>query len=157
MAEELLRHVTDLYGAGLARVVELARGECPELVARLGTDDLVGALLVLHDLHPDDLSTRVAAALDSVRPLLAQHGGDVELLAIDADAGAVLLRLLGSCHGCPSSTVTLRNAVEAAIARAAPEIAYVDVEEEAPATPVPVTLRAGPSYEHCPTELEVAP
>ena len=84
------------------------------------------------------------------------HGGDVELLGIDAAAGAVHLNLLGSCHGCPSSTVTLRMAVETAIAEAAPEIFIIDVElptEDAPPVgePVPITLGAKkPVYEECP-------
>ena len=39
------------------------------------------------------------------------------------------LRLLGSCDGCPSSAVTLRDAVERAIVEAAPEIVIIDVEE----------------------------
>jgi Fe-S cluster biogenesis protein NfuA len=134
---ELLRLLTELYGAGLARVVELAGTEAPGLLARLVDDALVGSLLVAHDLHPDELAARVAAALESVRPFLAAHGGGVDLLDLDSARGAVHLRLLGSCDGCPSSAVTLRMAVERAIAEAAPEIAIIDVEEsarEAPAT-----------------------
>ena len=72
-----------------------------------------------------------AAALESVRPFLGAHGGDVELLGLDGAIGAVHLRLLGSCDGCPSSAVTLRTAVESAIAEAAPEIVIIDVEEPA--------------------------
>ena len=83
----------------------------------------------MHDLHPDDLAARVAAALDSVRPFLAGHGGDVELLDLDDAVGAVHLRLLGSCDGCPSSAVTLQKAVERAILEAAPEIVIIDVEQ----------------------------
>ena len=64
--------------------------------------------------------TRVERALDRCGPFLGQHGGDVELLDIDEDAGAVRLRLLGSCDGCPSSAVTLQHAVERAIVEAAP-------------------------------------
>ena len=52
-----------------------------------------------------------------------------ELLAVDDELGAVKLRLLGSCDGCPSSAVTLQGAVEAAILEAAPEVARIDVEE----------------------------
>ena len=128
-AEEILRLVTELYGAGLARVVELVRQRAPDLLAELADDELVGSLMVVHDLHPDDLATRVAAALESVRPFLGAHGGDVELLGLDGAVGAVHLRLLGSCDGCPSSAVTLRTAVESAIAEAAPEIVIIDVEE----------------------------
>ena len=127
-AEELLRLVTELYGAGLARVVELARAGTPDMLAAMTDDELVASLLVVHGLHPDDVVTRVAAALDSVRPLLGAHGGDVELLGIDEAASTVHLRLLGSCDGCPSSAVTLQHAVEVAILEAAPEILVIDVE-----------------------------
>jgi Fe-S cluster biogenesis protein NfuA len=138
-AEELLRLVTELYGAGLARIVELVAADDPVLVRRLAADELVAGLLIVHGLHPDSLVARVQRALDSVRPYLGQHGGDVELLDVDGGAGAVHLRLLGSCHGCPSSAVTLRDAVERAIVDAAPEIGTIDVDEPAPepvSTPV---------------------
>jgi Fe-S cluster biogenesis protein NfuA len=161
-AEEMLGLVTELYGGGLARIVEVVGGSDPATLERLAHDELISSLLLVHGLHPDDLSTRVARALEGVRPMLASHGGDVELLDIDAEAGAVHLNLLGSCHGCPSSTVTLRMAVETAIAEAAPEIFIIDVElptEETPpvGTPVPITLGAKkPVYEECPAELVTA-
>ena len=112
-AEELVRLVTELYGAGLARVVEVlgAEGDTAAARARLLDDDLVASLLHVHGLHPEGLMARVEGALAGVRPFLAQHGGDVELVDIDPDAGAVLVRLLGSCDGCPASSVTLRQAV----------------------------------------------
>ncbi len=128
-AEELLRLVTELYGAGLARVVQLVQEEAPELLRSMVDDELLGSLLVVHDLHPDDLAARVAAALDSVRPFLHGHGGDVVLLDLDESRAAIHLRLLGSCDGCPSSAVTLKMAVEQAIAEAAPEILIIDVEQ----------------------------
>ncbi|MCU1352581.1 MAG: hypothetical protein JWM05_1790 [Acidimicrobiales bacterium] len=158
-AEELVRVVTDLYGAGLARVVALVGERAPDLVGVLARDQLVAGLLAVHDLHPDGLTPRVEAALDSVRPLLAGHGGDVELLDVDAGAGAVRLRLLGSCDGCPSSASTLRHAVEEAIVAAAPEVGIIDVEEPttvaAGAGSVPITLGAKPAHESCPTEPAV--
>jgi Fe-S cluster biogenesis protein NfuA len=139
-AEELLALVTDLYGAGLTRIVEVVGAEAPDVVARLVDDDLVGSLFVVHGLHPLDLTARVGAALDSVRPFLAAHGGDVELLAADEAAGAVHLRLLGSCDGCPSSAVTLRRSVEQAILDAAPEVVTIDVDAPTSHTTIPVIL-----------------
>jgi Fe-S cluster biogenesis protein NfuA len=149
-AEELLRLVTELYGAGLAQVMELVQAEAPQLVGRLAADDLVGSLLLVHDLHPDALAMRVETALESVRPFLAAHGGDVELLAIDDAAGAVQLRLLGSCDGCPSSAVTLQHAVQRAIVEAAPEIVRIDVDAASPDTSVPVALGRTPAAAYDP-------
>jgi Fe-S cluster biogenesis protein NfuA/nitrite reductase/ring-hydroxylating ferredoxin subunit len=81
----------------------------------------------VHGLHPYDVTTRVENALESVRPYLGTHGGDVELLEV-SEEGVVRLRLLGSCDGCPSSSVTLSLAVEGAVEAAAPEIVSIEVE-----------------------------
>jgi Fe-S cluster biogenesis protein NfuA/nitrite reductase/ring-hydroxylating ferredoxin subunit len=130
-AEELVRVVVDLYGAGLERLLEIVH-ECGRLdddvLDRLAADDLVASLLAVHGLHPDDVETRVVRALDSVRPYLGSHGGDVEFLGLTED-GAARLRMLGSCDGCPSSSVTLTLAVETAIQAAAPEVSGIEVEE----------------------------
>ncbi len=150
---EVLRLVTELYGAGLARILELAAGAAG-LVDEMAADELVASLLLVHGLHPESLESRLGAALSSVRPLLARHGGDVELLDVDEAAGAVRLRLLGSCDGCPSSALTLKMAVERAIAEAAPEIVTVDVDEPAKSPgAIAVALSRKPSYESCPAEM----
>jgi Fe-S cluster biogenesis protein NfuA len=139
LIEEALGLVTELYGGGLARVLDLVDEEAK---ARLATDELVGSLLILHDLHPMTLEDRVRAALDEVRPYLGSHGGDVEVLGVDAAAGVLHLKMLGACDGCPSSAVTLQMAVREAIAGAAPEIVDITVEEATPvATPVQLGRR----------------
>jgi Fe-S cluster biogenesis protein NfuA/nitrite reductase/ring-hydroxylating ferredoxin subunit len=124
LAEEVVRLVVELYGAGLERTVELAG---PQALDRLVEDELVASLLVLHDLHPKDTETRVVEALEQVRPSLGSHAGGVELLGVDTD-GVVHLRLEGSCDGCPSSTMTVKLAIERAIEEAAPEVTAVEVE-----------------------------
>lgn len=164
--EEVVRLVSELYGVGLERVLAIVGKSSSELVADLAADELVASLLIVHGLHPDDLERRVEGALESVRPFLAQHEGDVELLDIDASVGAVHLRLLGSCDGCPSSSVTLQLAVETAINEAAPEIVIIDVEAHDPSVVpagtangngTPVALGRKPAYESCPSEVaEVA-
>jgi Fe-S cluster biogenesis protein NfuA len=140
-AEECIRLVTELYGAGLNNIMELLvdNGDVAVL-DRIVSNGLVHNLLVLHGLHPFEIGSRIDVALDKVRPYLASHGGDVEVLVIDEEVGAITIRLLGSCDGCPSSAVTLKTAVEEAIHQAAPEIAHIIVdgwvEPEAPATPI---------------------
>jgi len=139
-AEELVRLVADLYGAGLERVLDLMHdlGRLDEeALSALAGDGLVSSLLLVHGLHPYDVTTRVEQALDSVRPYLGSHGGDVELLDVTAD-GVVRLRLLGSCDGCPSSSVTLTLAVEGAVETAAPEVTAIEVEAEAAADAGPL-------------------
>lgn len=129
-AEELVQVLVEVYGAGLERIVDIlhddeAQGEAP--LVRLADDEFVASLLILHGLHPIDTETRVERALDKVRPYLGSHAGGCEFLGID-EAGIVHLRLEGSCHGCPSSTLTVKLAIESAIEAAAPEIAGIEVE-----------------------------
>jgi Fe-S cluster biogenesis protein NfuA len=128
-AQELMQAVLDLHGAGFARVLarlaEMGEPGRP-ILDGLVQDELVGSLLLLHGLHPLDLETRVQQALDTVRPYLRSHGGEVTLLGV-AD-GVVRLRMQGSCHGCPSSSATLRLNIEEAIANAAPDATAIEVE-----------------------------
>jgi Fe-S cluster biogenesis protein NfuA len=132
-AEELVRLVVDLYGAGLERLLDVVHeygGLTDDVLDALAGDDLVASLLLVHGLHPYGVETRIEQALTSVRPYLGSHGGDVELLEV-TPGGTVRLRMLGSCDGCPSSSVTLKLAVEGAIQAAAPEITEIEVEEPA--------------------------
>ncbi|MFF5210881.1 NifU family protein [Streptosporangium sp. NPDC000396] len=127
-AEELVRVLVELYGAGLERVMEIVtEAEAAEVLHRMAADDLVAALLVLHDLHPLSTEERVRAALEDIRPYLGAHEGDVELLDVD-EGGVARLRLRGTCHGCPSSQLTVTDAIERAVVQAAPEVSRVDVE-----------------------------
>jgi Fe-S cluster biogenesis protein NfuA len=140
-ATEAVQALVELYGEALARFVA---GVDPT------EDELLSHLLLVHDLHPVDVETRVRQALDDVRPYLGSHGGDVELVAVEE--GVARVRLGGTCNGCPSSTVTLRNAIEEAIMRAAPELEGVDAEGVT--EPQPALLQIGSLQ--CPTELQRA-
>jgi Fe-S cluster biogenesis protein NfuA/nitrite reductase/ring-hydroxylating ferredoxin subunit len=144
-AEELVRAVVDLYGKGLERMLDTlydAGRLDDDALDALAGDELVAGLLVVHGLHPYDLRTRVERALDSVRPYLGSHGGDVELIEV-TEGQVVRLRLLGSCDGCPSSSVTLTLAVEGAVEAAAPEVTGIEVETPEPhAAPVLIPVEA---------------
>jgi Fe-S cluster biogenesis protein NfuA/nitrite reductase/ring-hydroxylating ferredoxin subunit len=123
-AEELVRSVVDLYGAGLERVVAVldGTGELDRLVA----DPLVESLLLLHGLHPLGVDERIERALDQVRPYLGSHAGGVEYVGVDED-GVAHLRLHGSCDGCASSNRTVELAISGAVEAAAPEVTAIDV------------------------------
>ncbi len=124
-AEQLVGEVTDLYGAGLERIFTMAVQAQPTLADALVADNLIASLLLVHGLHPHDVERRIEDALDSVRPYLGSHGGDVHLLEVDEQV--VRLQFAGSCKSCPSSSVTLELAVEDAVRAAAPEISSIEV------------------------------
>lgn len=127
-ANETVAALLDLYGEALERIVAAVSEVDPQgrVATTLGEDELVSHVLLLHDLHPAPLEGRVEAALDEVRPYLASHGGAVELKGIEE--GVVRLALEGSCSGCPSSTVTLKLAIEDAIHKAAPDVEGIEAE-----------------------------
>jgi Fe-S cluster biogenesis protein NfuA/nitrite reductase/ring-hydroxylating ferredoxin subunit len=134
LAEELVSAVVQMYGAGLERIVGslLAGGEEGErLAAALAEEDLVAALLLIHDLHPVPLAQRVQDALEHVRPYMESHGGDVELLSLEEGVARISLR--GSCSDCAASAVTLELAIKQALEEAAPDLEGLEVEGVAPA------------------------
>ncbi len=128
-AQELVQAVMDLHGAGLERMLELthAMGEAGEnLIQKFGRDELVASLLVLYGLHPLDFETRLERALEKARTRIQAHGGEVELLSIED--GAVRLRLRANGHGCGSTSQSLKETVEEAVYREAPDVASLLIE-----------------------------
>lgn len=75
---------------------------------------------------PRPVEERVEEALDSLRPFIQQHGGDVELVRIEGPV--VVVRLKGACSGCVMSMMTLKNGVENFVRERAPEIERVEAE-----------------------------
>ena len=150
-ATELTQALLDLYGEGMSRVVDLvAERDDGTLAAALAGDELVAHLLLLHGLHPVPVDVRVQAALDGVRPYLESHGGNVELLSVDE--GVARLQLEGTCNGCPSSTMTLKLAIERAIHEAAPDVEEIVAEGAAAPPPAPQLIQI-----ECPAPLREAP
>lgn len=142
-ALEIVQNLLVLYGEGLARMLAIVQteGMTPareNMLDAFAEDDLIAHLLMLHDLHPVDVETRVLRALEEVRPYLQSHGGNVELLGIEE--GVAKLRLQGSCSGCPSSTMTLKLAIEEAIQKVAPDLDGIEAEGVAAPAPTPINF-----------------
>jgi Fe-S cluster biogenesis protein NfuA/nitrite reductase/ring-hydroxylating ferredoxin subunit len=128
LAGELVSAVVAMYGEGLGRILANPEGE--RLATSLTEDPVVATLLFIHDLHPVPLAQRVQQALDTVRPYMESHGGNVELLSVED--GVARIHLRGSCSDCSASSVTLELAVKHALEEAAPDLAGLEVEGMAP-------------------------
>ena len=118
----------EVYGLGLERILALVdeHDGRRELRDRLAADGIVASLMLIHGLYPVGLAERVVEALDSVRPYMESHGGNVELLGIED--GIARIRLEGSCDGCPASASTLELAIKSALDEAAPDLEGLVVE-----------------------------
>lgn len=136
-ATGLVKAIMDLHGTALERELEIVAeaGEPGmEIIDRLGRDSLVSGVLVLYGLHPEHVETRVAKAVERIRPQLRKQGCEVELL--DAAEGVVRLRLDAGPHTCGSTAKTMQATLEAAIYDAAPDLVSLVMEglEEKPAS-----------------------
>jgi len=86
-------------------------------------DDVVYAVLRRHGILKASLYERVEAALETVRPSLASHGGDAEVASVEGNRAEI--RFLGACDGCPASQLTFYAGVKKAIQDQVPEITEV--------------------------------
>ena len=129
LAQELVSAVIAMYGDGLARIMETiaqARDAGATILDQLAQDGAVASLLLIHDLYPVGLEERVIEALDTVRPYMESHGGNVELLGIED--GVARLEMQGSCNGCAASRATLELAIKQALDEHCPDLAGLDVQ-----------------------------
>jgi Fe-S cluster biogenesis protein NfuA len=67
---------------------------------------------------------RVSEVIESIRPALQGHGGDVELIGIDGD-NTVKVRLQGACQGCPGATMTMKMGIERILKEKVPGVKEV--------------------------------
>jgi Fe-S cluster biogenesis protein NfuA len=71
-----------------------------------------------------DLYDQVDAALEEIRPYIHSHAGDVNIVDI-TDEGVVKLQMVGTCHGCPMSMLTLRLGIERILTEKVPGVTGV--------------------------------
>jgi Fe-S cluster biogenesis protein NfuA len=135
-AEELVSCLVELYGAGLASIVRII-GSDTGLMARLAGDPLVESLLLLHDLHPLPAADRVRRAIEAVMPQLGAHAGAAEFAGLD-ETGAVRIRLELTDHGRQAHAGAVQEALEQAVADAAPDASGVRFEVVAAAAELPL-------------------
>jgi len=65
-----------------------------------------------------------------IRPAVQEDGGDIRYIAFEEETGIVTVQLAGSCVGCPSSSVTLKQGVENMLMHYVPEVTNVVALEE---------------------------
>jgi Fe-S cluster biogenesis protein NfuA len=67
---------------------------------------------------------KVKDIIESIRPALQGHGGDVELVGTDED-NTVRVRLQGACQGCPGAAMTMKMGIERILKEKVPEVKEV--------------------------------
>ena len=99
----------------------------------------------------DEVVAMIKELLESrIRPAVQEDGGDIRYVGFEPESGLVTVKLAGSCVGCPSSSVTLKNGVENMLMHYIPEVTGVNAleeEEEESSGNVEVTETKAKSYE----------
>ena len=96
--------INDFYSSGKECVIEKSLSEETENV--------------------EDIEKKIVKILDEkIRPAVAKDGGDIKFK--EFKNGVVKVQLQGSCSGCPSSTMTLKQGVQNLLCHYIPEIKEV--------------------------------
>lgn len=127
--QELLRVILELHLAGLTRLMEIMRGTGDQgraIVEAAAQDRQVSPMLLLHGLHPKDMTLRVQQAVEDMDPLLRAHGIRIQIVEITGDA--LQLRLSGHWTGQKLQVNALARDIEEAILDKAPELTKVMIQ-----------------------------
>lgn len=140
VAVDLLEAVLQFHAAGLEQILEIVAqsGDLgAAMIAQMTGSNLIGSMLLLHDLHPDDLETRLDRALGTLQEMFTSLGAKLSLLALEPGIVRLQFDSPRVWSGSP-----VRASIENAIFQAAPEIESVLIEglkEAPPANFVPVS------------------
>jgi len=107
----ILGAIMEHFTRGLP-VLEGSAEECDDVDYGEGDPEIVSQIKELIDTR--------------VRPAVAQDGGDIIFKGFDGGSGIVYLHMRGSCAGCPSSTMTLKNGIENMLRHYVPEVSAVE-------------------------------
>jgi NifU-like domain len=149
---ELVHLLMEVHGTGIERMMEIvfdSQGTGAETIDTLGNDPMVRSLLLLYSLHPEDLETRVQKSLNALRPRLRKLNYRVEF--VNAEDGAVRLRMESSGHACGSTTENVRLMVEEGVYEYAPDVtslAILGLEDQPSSGFVALESLAGPRIAH---------
>lgn len=130
-AREMLKIVLGLHAAGLEDMLSIIReaGTQPAdtLIPRLAANPRVCGLMLLHDLHPEDLATRVRKAVDRLRPHLGVSGIRAELTG--TDGGVVRIRITTEAsQGRRHSPEDVRAEIEDTVMTMAPDASELVID-----------------------------
>lgn len=128
--QDCIQEMLSFYGKGLDRILNIISNgnssAAKDIYNNLIEDTFINGLLLIHDLHPLDLKTRLYKALEKVKPYMDSHGGSVEIVSVEN--GIAKLKLAGNCKGCPSSSGTLELGIRQAIEEYCPDLLALEVE-----------------------------
>lgn len=125
----LVYTLLDLHHGALQRITEIvsAQPTGEKILQEMNDDELVQAVLMVHDLMAQPLESRIENALEFARKQLKSYGADVELVTVKS--GVAHLRLLGGASTVNVSTTILKAEIEHALHEHTPDLLNVEYED----------------------------
>ncbi len=125
----LVYTLLDLHHGALQRIVEIVsvQPDGDATLQELVRDELVQAVLMVHELLPYSLEERIENALETAREQLRTYGAGVEIVSVNN--GVALLKLMGSSATANVSTSILKAEIEHAVHAVAPDLLDIEYED----------------------------
>jgi hypothetical protein len=128
---QLVQVVIDLHGRGLSDLLGIVQdaGSQPAdtLLARFTANPAVRGMLLLHELHPEDLATRASKAVERLRPHLGVRGVRADLIGVEDDVVRVRVTASGQKNQRPSA-MELQREIENTVLEMTPDAADLIIE-----------------------------
>ena len=126
-ARELLELVLDLHGLALARLTSVIVGvrDGEALTGRMIADPYIGAILLLHGLHPQSAEVRLRKVIERMNSEWAMRGCRVDLIGIEQASARVRIQRNAGAE----DKEGLRREVEDILINAAPDLDDIVIEE----------------------------
>jgi len=140
----LVYTLLDLHHGALQRITEIisAQPTGDKILQEMNDDELVQAVLMVHDLMAKPLETRIENALEFARKQLKSYGADVEL--VEVKNSVAHLRLLGGAATANVSTTILKAEIEHALHEHTPDLLNVEYEDTIAPTRPPKLVQIMP-------------
>ncbi len=127
---QLMQSVLDLHRGGLERMLEIIRGSDggAALIPLLAGDARLASVLLVHGLHPVPFESRVAQAIDDLRPRVRAHGYVIDRVEITPEqAVRVALSPIGR-RAARFSTAVVTETIEMAMYETAPDFTSLAID-----------------------------
>jgi Fe-S cluster biogenesis protein NfuA len=111
----------------LAAIMDHFTAGRPVLSDASAVADATGEADIAYEGEAADIVKELKELIEArVRPAVARDGGDITFHSWDHERGVVRLNMRGSCAGCPSSTLTLKQGIENMLRHYVPEVNAVE-------------------------------
>lgn len=139
IALELSQAILRFHQCALSRMLDFisAQGSGDEILSRIAQDDLTSSLLLVHDLHPEPIETRLARAIARLDDVYRALGARISLACM---SGGIACIDFESSRAWPGPQT--RSSIEKVLFQAAPELEGVVIQgmkEEASPDFIPVS------------------